>query len=74
MLPRLQTSREGERGGRGEESVRRRERVANEVWVRMMGDEKREQWPSPGYGEKQGGRERQRRKQMKQCKIQKMQF
>lgn len=43
--------------GRGEESVRRRERVANEVWVKIMGDWKREQWPSPGYGEKEGGGE-----------------
>lgn len=46
-----------ERQGRGEESVRRRERVANEVWVKIMGDWKREQWPSPGYGEKEGGGE-----------------
>lgn len=57
LLP-AEKQREGERG---EQKVRRRERVANEVWVKTVGDTKREWQTSPGKSEEDGGGEREAR-------------
>lgn len=52
--------RKAERG-RGEQKVRRREREANEVWAKTVGDSKREWQTSPGKSEEDGGGEREER-------------